>query len=168
MFEDFANSLRSGLTSLKSMFDDSGYSDSGSSDSSSSKKPNYLGAAGAIGDLLGTKTKTTPSMQGGGFTTRPKEVQNFLLKTMFPDIQKAYSANRPTMMMRQYTPEEASDPVFGSSTRGYMQERKNQEFMTQLMNALSQPKKEDDSKIELDKNTLSDFQLNRLKSFGLA
>ncbi len=91
-----------------------------------------LDAAGSIGTFLGGKTRTTPETSKSGFESLPQDIKDFLLKQLFPDIKSAYSQSRPTIMKRQYTDEEANDPLTGSKARQYMQQRLNQENVPAL------------------------------------
>jgi hypothetical protein len=132
--------------------------------SSLSDPSKWLDAASGVGNYLSGMTKTTPQSSTGGFSGYPKEVQDFMLKILFPKIQGLASAYRPTGMMRQYTAEEANDPIFGSKALAYMQERKNQEVAPSIISQLTQQNQQSAPATQPTQNPIN---TSKLQSLGL-
>lgn len=122
--------------------------------------PSILGAGG---EFLSGQTEDIPATSG--FESLPDDIREWMKKTIFADIQKTYNAPRPTMMMRQYTAEEANDPLTGSSARAYKQDRKNQEVIPALLEKLSNMGAQE---AQPEKKAEFDPYLYRSQSFGLA
>jgi len=102
------------------------------------KEQSTLGkVAGVAGNLLDTysqamagDTVTTPGRSG--FNALPGQVQDLLLKEMFPDIVAQYNMPRPKPIMREYTEAEALEPIFGSQARLGMQRAMTPPFTPEM------------------------------------
>jgi hypothetical protein len=131
------------------------------------KKGNkWLDAATGVGNYLRGMKETTQGGSVEGYAGLPKDVQDFMMQILFPQIKGLATAPRPTGMMRQYTDEEANDPIFGSKALSYMQGRKNQEVAPAIIAALTK-QATPATTTPATNPALSNTETNRLKSLGL-
>lgn len=80
-----------------------------------------LGGIGAItGALGGNKTESIPT-QISGYQSLPKEIQDYLIESVFPRITAWGETPYPTVPLRRADAEDY-DPVFGSKSRQYLQQ----------------------------------------------